>query len=219
MKKILLFIGLLLLTSYCYAQVSTNNDKTEAVAEGGSQIEFLLSAVYPFYQVGYMNPKAEGISTVICKYIVYDKDEHAYYCYDNIESKTLKLMISVDENGNRLQDIVYNSSPSQPFIKNVFELYPDGNVKKLQSFLLPNTKPSLVLNYYSDGALRSAYLYGKGYSNSFVLRKSKESHPTIGGYTSKQYDFNGNYERNINWDIEEYNPPRLWIDYYDRISK
>jgi hypothetical protein len=35
------------------------------------------------------------------------------------------------------------------------------------------------------------------------LRKTKEFNPTFGGYTSKLYDLNGNFEREIKWDIGE----------------
>ena len=56
-------------------------------------------------------------------------------------------------------------------------------------------------NFFSDGKLRSAYQYSRGNTGENILRKSKESHPTYGGYTCKLYDLNGNYERSIDWKI------------------
>ena len=61
----------------------------------------------------------------------------------------------------------------------------------------------LSCNFFSDGKLRSAYLYDRGNGGENILRKSKESHPTYGGYTAKLYDLNGKYERTIDWSIGE----------------
>lgn len=51
-------------------------------------------------------------------------------------------------------------------------------------------------------------MYDRGNSNKIILRKSKESHPTLGGFTSKLYDLDGNYEKTIEWHIGE------WHDLY-----
>ena len=46
-------------------------------------------------------------------------------------------------------------------------------------------------------------MYVRGNSNRIILRKSKESHPTLRGFTSKLYDLDGNYEKTIKWSIGE----------------
>ena len=61
----------------------------------------------------------------------------------------------------------------------------------------------MICHFFTDGKLRSAYQYGRGNNGKNVLRLSKESHPTFGGYTCKQYDLNGQYERSISWEIGE----------------
>ena len=36
------------------------------------------------------------------------------------------------------------------------------------------------------------------------MRKSKEAHPTFGGFSIKQYDLDGNYEKMTEWSIGDY---------------
>lgn len=60
-----------------------------------------------------------------------------------------------------------------------------------------------MINFYSDGSFKNAYMYGRGNSGKTILRRSKESHPTFGGFSTKLYDLDGNYEKTIDWNIGE----------------
>ena len=62
----------------------------------------------------------------------------------------------------------------------------------------------LSINFFSDGSFKNAYQYEKGNDGETILRKSKESHPTYGGFITKQYDLDGNYEKTIKWNIGVY---------------
>ena len=42
---------------------------------------------------------------------------------------------------------------------------------------------------------KNAYMYGRGNSGKTILRRSKESHPTFGGFSTKLYDLDGNKVR------------------------
>jgi hypothetical protein len=58
-----------------------------------------------------------------------------------------------------------------------------------------------VINFFSDGSFKNAYLYDKGNSGKNILRKSKEAHPTYGGFLTRLYDLDGHYEKTIEWYI------------------
>jgi hypothetical protein len=74
-------------------------------------------------------------------------------------------------------------------------------VNTINSYYYKTKKLYLSCNFFSDGKVRSAYQYASGNNGKNILRKSKESHPTLGGYTSKLYDLDGRYERDIQWKI------------------
>ena len=219
---------------------SQARDQAEKLIFGRKHVEYQLKPEadqdfgYTYYvryfHVGGYN---EGPINQICRYIVYNADEKLYYCYVDNKNKELFCAISIDENGNHLKEIEYerigNTNEFRSVSYNLFERYPDGSLSAIKTYACGSNKPVLVCHFFSDGALRSAYRYGDGNGGKTVLRKSKEAHPTLGGYTSKQYDFDGNYERLIEWPIGEetsifggsnkkdMSPGLLLMKYYTRI--
>ena len=134
-------------------------------------------------------------------YLTYDKTKKRYSCK---YSKTDKIMLefAVDNKGLRKWEIVYDDNNKPEFI-NEFTWYSNGIIESVKSYYYSTKKIYLSCNFFSDGTLRSAYQYGLGNSGDNILRKSKESHPTYGGFTCKLYDLNGQYERSIRWSIGE----------------
>ena len=158
---------------------------------------------YPEYEysesIEYFDPTAEERGSIWGRYIIiYDKTKKRYTCKYRDSKETL-LEFAVDNNGYRKWEIVFKNGT--PTYINEFTWYSNGIVESIKSYSYNTKKIYLSCNFFSDGNLRSAYQYGRGNTGENILRKSKESHPTIGGYTSKLYDLNGNYERSIDWDI------------------
>lgn len=132
-------------------------------------------------------------------YLTYDKTKKRYSCKYG-KNDIIKLEFAVDKNGFRTWEIVYNNNNKPEFI-NEFTWYSNGIIESVKSYYYSTKKIYLSCNFFSDGTLRSAYQYGPGNSGENILRKSKESHPTYGGFTCKLYDLNGQYERSIRWSI------------------
>lgn len=157
---------------------------------------------YPEYEysesIEYFDPTAEKRGSIWGRYIIYDKTKKRYTCKYRDSKETL-LEFAVDNNGYRKWEIVFKNGT--PTYINEFTWYSNGIVESIKSYSYNTKKIYLSCNFFSDGKLRSAYQYGRGNTGENILRKSKESHPTFGGYTSKLYDLNGNYERSIDWDI------------------
>lgn len=148
----------------------------------------------------YFNPRDEKQRYVLCggSYFVYDKAKQRYECKYSGTNKT-HFIFAVDRKGQRTYEIVYQDEI--PTYINRFTWYSNGVIESIKSYLYNTKELHLVCNFFSDGKLRSAYKYEKGNNAEIILRKSKESHPTYGGYTCKLYDLNGNYERTIEWGI------------------
>lgn len=133
--------------------------------------------------------------------VTYDKTNKYYNTSDG------ELRFAVDEKGYRKWDILYYEN--KPIFFNVYTWYVNGVIESIKSYhynsqnIYNAQNIYVICHFFTDGELRSAYQYGSGNSNKNVLRKSKESHPTFGGYSCKQYDLNGKYERSISWKIGE----------------
>lgn len=147
----------------------------------------------------YFDPSTE--EQKLCgSYVVYDKAKKQYICKYTDSEKT-RLVFAVDSKGCRKWEIVYKDG--KPAYINEFSWYSNGVIESIKSYSYTTRKIYLSCHFYSDGKLRSAYQYGRGNNGENTLRKSKESHPTYGGYTCKLYDLNGYYERSIEWGIGE----------------
>ncbi|MBQ6050607.1 MAG: hypothetical protein IJL35_08465 [Bacteroidaceae bacterium] len=135
-------------------------------------------------------------------YITYDKTNKLYSCrYDKTDTKII-FEFAVDNNGFRKWEIIYGNNNKPEYI-NEFTWYSNGEIESIKSYFYSTKKIYLSCNFFSDGKLRSAYQYGPSNSGENILRKSKESHPSFGGFTCKLYDLNGQYERSISWGIGE----------------
>ena len=123
-----------------------------------------------------------------------------FYTYVN-GSGDIELRFSVDKNGVRQWEVLYKNN--KPVFRNIYSWYPNGEMESIKSYYVDTNKLYLSCNFFSDGKIKSAYQYGKSRNGETVLRKTKEFNPTFGRYTSKLYDLNGNFEREIKWDIGE----------------
>lgn len=163
-------------------------------------------------KIDWFDPKRESRYTLISNngaiwniplatsYITYDKTKKQYSC--RWKRKQIELEFAVDDKGLRKWEIVYGDNDKPEFI-NEFTWYSNGEIESIKSYNFNTKKIYLSCNFFSDGTIRSAYQYGPGNSGENILRKSKESHPTYGGFTCKLYDLNGQYERSIRWEIGE----------------
>ena len=149
----------------------------------------------------YFNPNYENKVSISTwdTYLTYDKTNHRYSCSGKTDKK-IEVVFTIDNKGFRQEEIVYGSNNKPEFI-NKFTWYSNGEIESIKSYSYGTKHIYLACNFFSDGKLRSAYQYCRGNSGENILRKSKESHPTLRGYTCKLYDLNGNYERSIDWDI------------------
>lgn len=162
---------------------------------------FMYSNNYPEYEYAegleYFDPSSEkSKSTYGC--IIHDKAKNRYICKYR-DSKVTTLVFAIDNKGYRKWEIVYNDG--KPTYINEYAWYSNGVVESIKSYLYNTKNIYLSCYFFSDGKLRSAYLFGRGNTGQNIMRKSKESHPTFGDYTCKLYDLNGNYERSIDWKI------------------
>ena len=153
--------------------------------------------------IGYFDPEFENLFLYNASYyeslnsLSYDKVKNSY-TYPNFQNP--KLTFAIDDNNRRKWEITYSNS-NEPQYLNEYTWYENGIVESIKSYDYNTKELILACYFFSDGKIRSAYKYEKGNSGKKILRKSKESHPTFGGYTCKLYDLNGQYERSIDWGI------------------
>ena len=177
---------------------SLNPSEAKALAVNFTNKNFYIE--YRYYgNIEYFDPIEEKRKIVWGGYIQYDKMKKQYTCKYKRDSKDTLLVFAVDDNGYRTWERVFEDGT--PTYVNQFTWYSNGAVESIKSYSYDTREIFLSCNFFSDGELRSAYQYGRGNTGKNILRKSKESHPTSGGYTSKLYDLNGNYERSIDWEI------------------
>ena len=162
--------------------------------------------------IEYFNPKDEHPSSTYAHYVTYNKTRKLYTCrYKPTED--IQLQFAVDDKGFRKWEVIYGYHNKPEFL-NRFTWYSNGEIESIKSYHYATKKIYLSCYFFSDGNLRSAYLYGKDRKGEPILRKSKEAHPTLSGYTCKLYDLNGNYERSIDWEIGKW----IWGMAPDRID-
>ena len=176
----------------------SNPSEAKALAE-----KLMRSNYYQEYKysgsIEYFDPKEEHPSSTYADYVTYNKIRKLYSCrYKPTED--IKLRFAVDDKGFRKWEVIYGYNNKPEFL-NEFTWYSNGEIESIKSYHYNTKKIYLSCYFFSDGKLRSAYLYGLNQSGEIILRKSKESHPSFGGYTCKLYDLNGNYERTIDWEI------------------
>ena len=152
-------------------------------------------------KIYYFNPGTERRDNVYCCCILHDKKNNVYICRSREDAEDVYLEVKVDGSGKHIQEIVYESGV--PTYINVFTWYSNGVIESIKSYSYDTKLIYLSCNFFSDGSIRSAYKYGPGNNGDNILRKSKESHPTYGGYTSRLYDLNGDFERSVTWEIGE----------------
>ena len=164
----------------------------------------------------YFNPAKEYAKELYGSYMTYDKKNDTYRWHDTnncnevSDDSNIQCIFAINPNGSRKFEIVYED-PSSPMASsnyvpkyiNEYTWYSDGSIEKIKCFDYYTQQIILVCNFFTDGTLRSAYRYRIGNNGNVVLSKSKEAHPTWGGYECKQYDLNGNYERSTSWEIGE----------------
>lgn len=144
---------------------------------------------------GYNGLKMPVFGIVYCK-------ETDFYSIKNKFNETV-LEVKIDKNGRHVEEIIFDTDNNPKYI-NFIKSNPDGKAETIRTYHYDTKELYLVLNYFSDGALRSAYEYRFNEDKKPVVVRSKESHPSFtNSYTCKLYDFNGNYERTINWGIGE----------------
>lgn len=124
-----------------------------------------------------------------------------YYSLKDSDGET-RMDLKIDNQGKHLVEILYESG--KPKYINELSYYPDGTIEKVRIYSYSSRLLYRVCNFFSDGILRSAYEYREDGKGNVIIRMSKEPDPIFtSSYTSKLYDFNGNYERSITWKFGE----------------
>ena len=165
-------------------------------------------------KVEYFSPGGEDLLYTRPSYILYNKKTGWYICkYKNNDSEEVTLEFRVDNYGRHIEEITYGYTddsdlplllrPKVPRYRNVLTWHSNGAIKSIKTYHYDTQEIYLVINFYSDGSFKNAYMYGRGNSGKTILRRSKESHPTFGGFSTKLYDLDGNYEKTIDWNIGE----------------
>ena len=140
--------------------------------------------------------------------MTYDKKNDCYWVHDansisDLFNKKYKAIFALNTEGYIKWVIAYETQKNIWKYYTEFSYYENGVVSRITAYSYEAKQNVFIANFFSDGKLRSAYQYGKGNEGKYVLRRSKEAHPTWGGYTSKLYDLDGNYEHQIEWNISE----------------
>lgn len=175
----------------------SNPSEARALAEKLQRKKFFQDYLYPL-TIGYFDPKEEHLRGYYDgSKLSYDKIQKSYTY--SISHKP-KLIFAIDNNNHRKWEITYSEN-YEPQYRNEYTWYANGFIESVKSYDYNTKELILACYFFSDGELRSAYRYEKGNSGKNILRKSKESHPTLRGYTCKLYDLNGQYERSIDWGI------------------
>lgn len=209
------------LTSSQWKKIDECQNPSDALALAQ---KFMRSNYYPeytypsewpdYHKIEYFDPIEEQQYETHDKYITYDKTNKRYSCRYEKTSKHIDLVFTVNEKGYRKWEVIYKNGT--PTYLNEYSWYSNGIVESIKSYHYSTKKIYLACYFFSDGKLRSAYQYGRGNSGENILRKSKESHPTLGGYSCKLYDLNGNYERSIEWKIGT--GESLWGQYVQKMA-
>lgn len=161
---------------------------------------------YKTWRVEYFSPESEEVESV------YLDDEVLLYVkkagwFRGINKGETQLDFWVDDHGRRGEEIIYSNG--RPRYINQYAWYSNGEIRSIKSYHFDTKLIYLSINFFSDGSFKNAYQYEKGNDGETILRKSKEAHPTYGGFITKQYDLDGNYEKMIKWKIGD-EPETIW---------
>ena len=161
---------------------------------------------YKTWRVEYFSPESEEVESV------YLDDEVLLYVkkagwFRGINKGETQLDFWVDDHGRRGEEIIYSNG--RPRYINQYAWYSNGEIRSIKSYHFDTKLIYLSINFFSDGSFKNAYQYEKGNNGETILRKSKEAHPTYGGFITKQYDLDGNYEKTIKWKIGD-EPETIW---------
>lgn len=161
---------------------------------------------YKTRRVEYFSPESEEVESV------YLDDEVLLYVkkagwFRGINKGETQLDFWVDDHGRRGEEIIYSNG--RPRYINQYAWYSNGEIRSIKSYHFDTKLIYLSINFFSDGSFKNAYQYEKGNDGETILRKSKEAHPTYGGFITKQYDLDGNYEKTIKWKIGD-EPETIW---------
>ena len=133
-------------------------------------------------------------------YLLYDKKTERFAGIDEYKGEEIiDFEFIVDDYGRHIEEIVYEDNI--PKYKNKLTWYSNGILQSIKSYHYDTNEIYLVINFFSDGSLKNAYEYAKGNFGKNILRRSKEAHPTFGGFLTRLYDLDGNYEKTIEWYI------------------
>ena len=136
-------------------------------------------------------------------YLLYDKKAKRFAGIYEYEGKEfVEFEFIVDDYGRHIEEIIYKGN--KPTYINVLSWYSNGEIQSIRSYHYDTKLIYLSINFFSDGSFKNAYQYEKGNGGEAILRKSKEARPTYGGFITKQYDLDGNYEKAIKWNIGVY---------------
>lgn len=161
---------------------------------------------YKIWRVEYFSPESEEVESV------YLDDEVLLYVkktgwFRGINKGETQLDFWVDDHGRRGEEIIYSNG--RPRYINQYAWYSNGEIRSIKSYHFDTKLIYLSINFFSDGSFKNAYQYEKGNDGETILRKSKEAHPTYGGFITKLYDLDGNYEKTIKWKIGD-EPETIW---------
>ena len=165
-------------------------------------------------KIEYFSPGIEDLSYTRPSYILQNKKTGWYICkFISQDTEVVTLEFKVDSYGRHIEEITYDYTedsdlpllqrPKVPKYINVLTWHSNGAIKSIKTYHYNTQEIYLVINFFSDGSFKNAYMYGRGNSGKNILRRSKESHPTFGGFSTRLYDLDGNYEKTINWNIGE----------------
>ena len=161
----------------------------------------------------------DGYGGWLCKhysYLLYDKKAKRFAGIYEYEGKEfVEFEFIVDDYGRHIEEIIYEGN--KPTYINVLSWYSNGEIQSIRSYHYDTKLIYLSINFFSDGSFKNAYQYEKGNGGEAILRKSKEARPTYGGFITKQYDLDGNYEKAIKWNIGV-NDDIIWGSRIDDLS-
>lgn len=167
-------------------------------------IKFMRRNNFPEYTYSgtleYFDPSSERLISIYNPRLIYEKAKKQYTCKDK-DGEDAYLIFAVDDKGLRKYEIVLNDGKATYI--NKFTWYTNGVIESILTYTYDTRKLYLSCHFFSDGKLKSAHQYGPGNTGDNVLRKSKVADTSFDGYTSRLYDLNGNYERDIKWGIGE----------------
>lgn len=115
----------------------------------------------------------------------------------------LKIRSELNTQGEHVSDILFDKN-GNPEYKVSYFWYLNDKLSKYTVYSYQKKHNIFLVNFYTDGKLKSAYNYCCGNGGKWITRMSKIADPSNDYYSIRQYDFDGNYERDTNWTIGRY---------------